>query len=187
MTSQHSRPTTASRRAFLGGVALGAAVGLPLWPALARTAGAHARRGSLRVSLSVSPVTETLLGSLSLTDGRRTASTVMDVQQLVNRHTATEVYVRVATRQQARSGDAEYGWFRAIERAQLARELGMPLNPELGLWAVYGDIAASPHPTSATIRPSNCRDHGPPSPLRRRQLILWPPTPASWTADALSC
>lgn len=92
----------------------------------------------------VSPVTEAVLGSLSLADGRRTASTVRAVQRLFNRHGATEVFVRVATRTQARLVDAEYGLARALERARLARDLGMPLNPKLGLWAVYGDITRQP-------------------------------------------
>ena len=136
-----------SRRAFLGGAAaLGAAAALPAWPAAAKNARGHHDRGDFRVSLSVSPVTEAVVGAVSLTDGRRTAGTVAGVQRLFNRHGATEVFARVATLAQARSGDAEYGFARAIERARLARDLGMPLNPELGLWAVYGDITHQPAP-----------------------------------------
>jgi hypothetical protein len=128
-----SRP---SRRAFLGGAAaLGAAIAVPA-----------VRRGRFRVSLSVSPFTEAVLGSLSLTDGGRSAGTVIGVQRLFNRHGATEVYARVATRKHAGSGDAEHGFARALDRARLARDLGLPLNPELGLWAVYGDIGDQPAP-----------------------------------------
>jgi hypothetical protein len=144
---QHSSPATPSRRAFLGGAAaLGAAVALPAWSAAAETATDHDSRDGFRVSLSVSPFTEAVLESLSLTDGRRTATTVRDVQRLFNRHGATEVFVRVATLKNAKSGDAEYGFSHAIERARLARQLGMPLNPELGLWAVYGDVRRQPAP-----------------------------------------
>jgi hypothetical protein len=82
----------------------------------------------------------------SLTDGRRTAGTGRQVQRLFNRHGATEVFVRVATLRQARDRDAEYGFERAVERARLAAQLGVPLNPELGLWAVYGDITRQPPP-----------------------------------------
>jgi arabinogalactan endo-1,4-beta-galactosidase len=147
MTDQHRSPATLSRRAFLGGaVALGAAAALPAWPAVATTVGDPQHRGGFRVSLSVSPVTETVLGSLSLTDGRRTARTVRDVQRLFDRHGASEVFVRVATRKNAKSGDAEYGFSRALERARLARDFGMPLNPELGLWPIYGDIRDQPAP-----------------------------------------
>jgi hypothetical protein len=144
---QHSSPATPSRRAVLGGIAaLGASVALPVWPAVAETAADHEHRGRFRVSLSVSPFTEAVLELLSLTDGRRTARTVRDVQRLLNRHGATEVFARVATLKNARSGDAEYGFVNAIERARLARELGLPLNPELGLWAVYGDVRSQPPP-----------------------------------------
>jgi arabinogalactan endo-1,4-beta-galactosidase len=147
VSSQHSNCATASRRAFLGGAAaLGAAVALPRWPAVAETPPDREHRGGFRVSLSVSPAAEAVLASLSLTDGRRTASTVRDLQRLFNRHGATEVFVRVATLRNARDGDAEYGFSRAIERARLARQLGLPLNPELGLWAVYGDIRRQPPP-----------------------------------------
>jgi len=59
-------------------------------------AGSDPRR-AFRTSLSVSPFTEAVLGSLSLTDGHRTATMVRQVQQLFNRHGATEVFARVAT------------------------------------------------------------------------------------------
>jgi arabinogalactan endo-1,4-beta-galactosidase len=145
MCRQH--PLSApSRRAFLGGAAaLGAAAALPEWPAVASARARGDHRG-FRVSLSVSPFTEAVLASLSLTRGRHTAGTVRDVQRLFSRHGATEMFVRVATRENARDRDAEYGFARAIERARLAARLGMPLNPELGLWAVYGDITRQPPP-----------------------------------------
>lgn len=147
MTSQQRGPAGPSRRGVLGGAAvLGAAAVLPGWPGAANSARDGRPGGRFRASLSVSPVTETVLGSVSLTDGSRTAGTVMQVQQLFGRHGATEVFVRVATLEHAGSGDAEYGFARAVERARLARDLGLPLNPELGLWAVYGDIRAQPAP-----------------------------------------
>lgn len=147
MRSRHNGPAAPSRRVFLGGAAaVGTAAALPAWPTAAKNAPDGRPRGGLRVSLSVSPVTESVLGSLALADGSRTASTVTEVQRLFERHGATEVFVRVATLAHARSGDAEYGFARAIERARLARDLGMPLNPELGLWDVYGDIRRQPPP-----------------------------------------
>jgi hypothetical protein len=147
MRSQHSNPATPSRRAFLGvAAALGGAVVLPAWPAVVEPRGDHQHRGRFRVSLSVSPVAEAVLGSLALTDGRHAASSVSDLQRLFNRYGATEVFARVATLKHARDRDAEYGFARALERARLARHLGLPLNPELGLWAVYGDITHQPAP-----------------------------------------
>src|SRR6266581_3206801 len=147
MRSRQSGPAAPGRRVFLGGAAaVGAAAVLPVRPGAVKSAPDDRHRGGFRVSLSVSPVTESVLGSLSLTDGGRTAGTVAHVQRLFGRHGATEVFVRVATLAHARSGDAEYGFARAIERARLARQLGMPLNPELGLWDVYGDIRRQPPP-----------------------------------------
>ena len=135
-----------TRRGFLGGsAALGAALALPASPAKASAVPGRGR-GAFRVSLAVSPFTEAVLGSVSLTDGQAAASTVSQVQQLFDRHGATEVFARVATLRNARLGDAEYGFARAIERARLARDLGLPLNAELGLWAVYGDIGSQPPP-----------------------------------------
>ena len=146
MGSQDHGSAAPSRRAFLGvAAALSATAALPAWPA-ARSAQGHFGRDGFRVSLSVSPFTEAVLGAVTLADGRRRASTVREVQRLFNRHGATEVFVRVATLRNARDGDAEYGFERAIERARLAAHLGMPLNPELGLWAVYGDITRQPPP-----------------------------------------
>jgi hypothetical protein len=147
MPTQHSGPGGPSRRGFLGAAAgLGAVAALPGRPATAKSTRSGQRCGGFRVSLSVSPVTEAVVGSLSLTDGRRTASTVSELQRLFNRHGATEVFVRVATLRHARDGQAEYGFARAIERARLAAHLGRPLNPELGLWDVYGDIRRQPPP-----------------------------------------
>lgn len=94
--------------------------------------------------MSASPFTEAALAPLSLADGRRTARTMRDVQRLFNRHGATEVFVRVATLKNTKSGDAEYGSSHAIERARLARQLDMPLNPELGLWAIYDNVRRQP-------------------------------------------
>lgn len=138
------RPT---RRAFLGGsAALGAAVAFPGQAVKAGKLAGRDPRETFRVSLSVSPFTEAVLRSVPLTDGRRVATTPRQVQQLFSRPGATEVFARVATLRNASSGDAEYGFARAIQRAQLARDLGLPLNPELGLWAVYGDIRSQPPP-----------------------------------------
>lgn len=147
MNSQRPGVPGPSRRAFLGGsVAFGAALALPGWPARASGGTGRDPRGAFRVSLSVSPFTEAVLGLLPLTDGGRAATTVRQVQQLLRRRGATEVFARVATLRNAPSGDAEYGFAQAMERARLARDLGLPLNPELGLWAVYGDITAQPSP-----------------------------------------
>jgi tagatose-1,6-bisphosphate aldolase non-catalytic subunit AgaZ/GatZ len=105
MGSQDQDSVAPSRRTFLGGAAaLGAAAALPAWPAAAKSDYRHAGGERFRVSLSVSPFTEAVLAAVSLTDGRRTARTVRQVQRLFSRHGATEVFARVATLRQARDG-----------------------------------------------------------------------------------
>lgn len=148
MSNENRSTTRPSRRAFLGGaVALGAALALPVPPAAARTDAVISKRTrEFRTSLSVSPFTDAVLESVSPGDGHRRAYTLRQMQELFNRHGATEVYVRVATLRNAHLGDAEYGFAHAVERAYLARDLGMPLNPELGMWSVYGDIRNQPGP-----------------------------------------
>jgi hypothetical protein len=109
--------------------------------ALAATARAAPAPG-FRASLSVSPFSEAVLKATSLTDGTVTARTLEQLQNLYVRHGATEVYARIATRKVAPQGPvAEHGWARGIERARFARRMGLPFNPELGLWAEYGDVA----------------------------------------------
>ncbi|MET7896577.1 glycosyl hydrolase 53 family protein [Streptomyces mirabilis] len=152
--SDDHRPANGSlhRRGFL--TTAGAAVaGLALTGGLATPARAAARAASpaasgktFRNSLSVSPFTESVLAQVKLTDGQRTAATAEGVQRLFVDHGATEMFVRVATRRVATDVDAEHGVDRALRRGRLATKLRLPLNPELGLWAVYGDISHQPGP-----------------------------------------
>ncbi|WP_106400503.1 glycosyl hydrolase 53 family protein [Actinocorallia populi] len=131
------------RRTFLAtSAATGLALGLPASPAGAAGPGGRV----FRSALSVSPFTELVLGSVALTDGTRTARTVEQVQRLFKAHGATEVYARIATLRDAPSGEAQHGLVRGLQRARLARSLGQPFNPEIGLFAVYGDISYQPEP-----------------------------------------
>lgn len=96
-----------------------------------------------RFALSVSPFTEHVLENVALAGGGATARTVRETQLLFNAHGATEVYARIGTLRQSPAGrSSEHGWERGLERARLARDLDMPFNPELGLFANYGDVAA---------------------------------------------
>ncbi len=108
---------------------------------------------TFRTSLSVSPFTEDVLKTLALTDGQGSARSVKGVQQLFVRHGASEVYARIATRKHAHSNGAEMGFARGVERARLARDLHLPFNPELGLWAVYGDAEGQPAPDFSDYPP----------------------------------
>lgn len=147
-----------SRRAFLSlAAAGGAALAIPSWlPDVA--VGATCPPAAFRNSLSVSPFTEQVLQTLALTDGTSVARTVTEVQQLFNRAGATEVYARIATRKvtgvSSATGNAELGFARGLERAMLAARLGLPFNPELGLFANYGDGATYQQPPDFSAYPS---------------------------------
>ena len=100
-----------------------------------------------RVSLSVSPFTETVLRSgTTFSDGKTTAATAEDLQRLFVRHGANEVYARIATTRKHQAGAGDHSMDRGLERARLAAALHLPFNPELGLFDIYGDIRCQPAP-----------------------------------------
>jgi hypothetical protein len=141
-----------SRRSFLAGaLACGASVALP--GAVARAApsgaiGVPCLPPGFRTSLSViSPFSEEVLAAVALTDGMVTAKSLTELQQMYNRHGATEVYMRIATKKVA-------GQPTGVQRAAFARALGMPFNPELGLFGNYGDAATYQEPPDFSDYPS---------------------------------
>jgi arabinogalactan endo-1,4-beta-galactosidase len=100
-----------------------------------------------RVALSVSPFTEVLLNAgvtVSDTD-HAAATTVLDYQRLLQAHGSTEVYARINTRTTP-SGMLDSTLQPGLARAQVAVQLGLPFNPELGLFGTYGDVACQPAP-----------------------------------------
>jgi arabinogalactan endo-1,4-beta-galactosidase len=100
-----------------------------------------------RISLSVSPFTELILQSgTTFSDGKITAATTADLQRLLMSHGANEVYARIATTQKYRTGFGDHSMDRGLERARMAAALGLPFNPELGLFNIYGDIRCQPAP-----------------------------------------
>lgn len=160
--------TRLSRRAFLGRAAAGGAM-------LALPASVQARTTAVpcpafRASLSVSPFIEVVLKTLSLSDGLRTAHTIEEAQRLFNAHGATEVYARIATSKSAPGGDADSGWASGLARARLARDLGMPLNPEIMLCGTYGDAATYQDPPIFDSYPQ-IRLPGPWTTLTLEQMI----------------
>lgn len=101
-----------------------------------------------RVALSVSPFSATLLrAGIRFSDGTRTAGSLAELQSLYVAHGATEVYARIGTERVVAPGTPDdHGLDSALALATMARELGLPFNPELGLWAHYGDVACQPPP-----------------------------------------
>jgi len=103
--------------------------------------------GGFRVAMSVSPFVESETNAgITFTDGKITAHTVEDVQRIFLAHGADEVYARIATTQKYRMGSGDHSMDRGLERARLAKTLGVPFNPELGLFNIYGDIRCQPSP-----------------------------------------
>lgn len=100
-----------------------------------------------RLSLSVSPFTELLLNQgIEFTDGKMTARTAEELQRLLMKYGANEVYARIATNRAHTKGFGDHSLERGLGRARLARSLGLPFNPEIGLFNNYGDLRCQPSP-----------------------------------------
>jgi hypothetical protein len=80
------------------------------------------------------------------TDGKMTAQTTYELQKMFNVHGANEVYARISTRHHYTPGNGDHSLNRGLERAALAKALGLAFNPEIGLFKAYGDITCQPPP-----------------------------------------
>jgi hypothetical protein len=83
---------------------------------------------------------------VTFTDGQIKAKNPQALQELFANHGANEVYARIATTQRYRSGFGDHSMERALVRARMAKALNLPLNPELGLFNIYGDARCQPSP-----------------------------------------
>ena len=102
---------------------------------------------NFRVSLSVSPFTESVLrNGVIFSDGGAIAQTTDELQRMFKAHGANEVYARIATTRVLNPGNGDHSVNRGLERAVLAKALSLPFNPEIGLWKAYGDITCQPSP-----------------------------------------
>jgi len=110
-------------------------------------AGPAMAQRDFRVSLSVSPFTEILLRTgATFSDGKMTASTPEELQRLFMKHGANEVYARIGTRRAYSVGFGDHSLNKGLERARMAKSLGLPFNPEIGLFSIYGDVRCQPSP-----------------------------------------
>ena len=125
---------------MLGATALAACTGLP--------GDGQARDGlHFRNATSLSPFAEYLFDAgISYRDFTRTARTPDQLQALLVDHGATEVFARIGTRRGFRRELGDHSIQRGRDRARIARNLGIPFNPELGLFAYYGDVTQQPPP-----------------------------------------
>jgi hypothetical protein len=79
-------------------------------------------------------------------DGRRTARSLVELQRLYMARGGNEVFARTGTARHLPEARRNGGPQAVIARARLARSLGLPLNPELLLCGVYGDVGLQPEP-----------------------------------------
>lgn len=133
-------PKTPTRRILAGRLPFAAAAA-----ALACSLAAGAE--PFRVSLSVSPFAPSVLhDGVVFTDGKISARDVAELQRLFVAHGSNEVYARIATRTALTGSPGDDSLDAGLKLARMARSLGLPFNPELGLWGTYGDSGLQPPP-----------------------------------------
>jgi len=102
---------------------------------------------NFRIAVSLSPFIELeIQNGITFTDGKTTAHNPEELQRLFENHGANEVYARIATTQRYRTGFGDHSMDRGLDRARTAKALGLPFNPELGLFNIYGDVRCQPSP-----------------------------------------
>lgn len=104
---------------------------------------------NFRTAISVSPFTESIFSQgVVFQDGLgNTAGNTAELQALYARHGASEVYARIATdRYNGLADGSDHSLKNGLERARLAKSLGLPFNPEIGCFSHYGDVMDQPAP-----------------------------------------
>ena len=112
---------------------------------------------NFRVSMSAmnhwEDSTDILTYDYTYTDGVHTANDMKSLQQMFNAYGATEMFVRIATQRYYPTEDtADYyhAKMHCLEESkkvcQVAAELNMPINVELGCFAAYSDAFESQYP-----------------------------------------
>ena len=132
-----------SRRGLLGSGVAGAALALVTGPATATPP----LPVKFRNGLSLSRYPEAMFDkNVAYRAGKRTARSPEELQRVYMDHGSTEVFVRAGTSRTAPYGGRNSGFSEVVPRARLARALGLPLNPELLLCGIYGDMGGQPEP-----------------------------------------
>lgn len=102
---------------------------------------------AFRLALSVSPFSGTLVaGGAVFSDGTTTAKDVASLEAMLVAHGGNEVFARISTEKDPTTAPDDHSEATGLARAALAKSLGLPFNPELGLWSHYGDIGCEPGP-----------------------------------------
>src|SRR5689334_8001793 len=112
-----------------------AAAGAGFWSDAGRARSAPARR--FRNSLCASQFAEGVFAKgVTFQAGKLTAKNVEELQRLMIAYGSSELFARLGTRlTDPDQSQAKQGMTAALERAKLAKRLGVPLNPELLLCA----------------------------------------------------
>ena len=87
------------------------------------------------------------------TDGTHTATNIKELQQMYNAYGATEMYVRINTRRAYPTKDVDDYYHarmhclsESLKACQVAAELDMPINVEVGCFGAYSDAFESQYP-----------------------------------------
>lgn len=97
-----------------------------------------------RLSLCVSPY---MMGfaeqGISFSDGAMTAASPLELQQLYNRHGATEMWVRINMRKRGMhpASETDHAFENSLGQLRIAKELDLPVNPELMCVRDYMDMS----------------------------------------------
>lgn len=102
--------------------------------------GGNTQPAFTRVALTVSPFSEIIFNAgLSITDGNLTANSINGLSNLYMAHGGNEIFARMSTERTTSAIGEDRSLAQAVNRANHAKSLALPLNPELGLFGTYGD------------------------------------------------
>ena len=135
-------PFTPTRRQLIASVP--AATMAVRTPSLFAASKGHSTfRNGLCATTYAEPI---LAKGIAFDDGPRVATTMLELQKLMMRRGSNEVFVRLGSTRASVSRAPDGYAALARRRALLARQVGLPLNPELTLSARYGDVGGQPEP-----------------------------------------
>lgn len=100
-----------------------------------------------RIALSVSPFSEIIFdASLTMTDGQLNANSIDSLSNFYMTYGGNEIFARLSTERTTSAIGEDRSLAQAVNRANHANSLGLPLNPELGLFGSYGDASCQTMP-----------------------------------------
>lgn len=102
---------------------------------------------SFRAALCLDSWAEVMFGAgFTFSDGGAVARSPRDLQELYCHRGGTEMFAFVSTERSKSKEGEDRSLGAALRRARLAAEIGLPFNPQFGLFATYGDVRFQPPP-----------------------------------------